>query len=61
MLVVLRILAVFAVLAIGGSLAAWLYTSDRRYLTLAWRVTKGALALALGLMALLAAERLIVL
>jgi len=36
--VVLRIVAYVAVLLIGASLAAFLFTRDRRFLRFAWRV-----------------------
>lgn len=57
-MVVLRILAVIAVIAIGGSILLYLFTGDRRYLALAWRLLKYAAILALILFGLLIAERL---
>lgn len=57
----LRVIAILAVLGIGSSIAAWIVTRQERYLVLAWRIGKGALVIALMLMALLAAERIIVL
>ena len=60
-MLLLRIVAILAVLAIGSSVLAWVVTRDRRYLQFAWRVAKGSLIVALAVMALFAAERLIVL
>jgi hypothetical protein len=60
-MLLLRLIAILAVLAIGASVLTWVITRDRRYLGLAWRVAKGLLIVALAIMALLAAERLIVL
>ena len=42
MIVVLRILALAAVLALGASVLAWLLTGDRRWLRIAWQVFKYA-------------------
>ena len=59
MLVVLRILALAAVLALGASVLAWLLTGDRRWLRIAWQVFKYAVfALALVLV-LFAGEALL--
>lgn len=60
-MLLLRLVAILAVLAIGASVLTWVVTRDRRYLALAWRIAKGALIVALAVMGLLAAERLIVL
>ena len=60
-MLLLRVIAILAVLGIGSSIAAWIVTRQERYLVLAWRIGKGALVIALMLMALLAAERIIVL
>lgn len=60
-MLLLRLVAIIAVLAIGASVLAWVVTRDQRYLHLAWRVTKGAAIIGLAIMALFAAERLIVL
>lgn len=56
----LRIIGILAVMAIGAGIVAYLFTGERRYLGLAWRIAKYALILALVLFALLAFERLIV-
>ncbi|MBS3935845.1 MAG: hypothetical protein KGZ43_06705 [Sulfuritalea sp.] len=60
MIVLLRIVAILAAVAIAASVVAYLFSGDRRYLGYAWRVAKLALILALILFALLALERLAV-
>jgi len=42
LIVVVRILALAAVLALGASVLAWLLTGDRRWLRIAWQVFKYA-------------------
>ncbi len=59
-MLLLRIVGILAVIAIGAGIVAFLFTRDRRYLGLSWRVAKYALIFALVLFALLALERLIV-
>lgn len=56
----LRIVGILTAIAVGAGIAAFLFTGDRRYLGLSWRITKYALIFALALFALLAFERLIV-
>ncbi len=56
----LRIVGLLTVIAVGAGIAAFLFTGDRRYLGLAWRIAKYALIFALALFALLAFERLLV-
>lgn len=58
-MVVIRVLAILAVIAIGVSILLHLITGERRYLSLAWRLLKYALVVALILFGLLAAERLL--
>lgn len=60
-MLILRVIVILAALTIGSSVLAWLFTRDRRYLLLASRVAKGALLLALAILVLMAAERLIIL
>lgn len=60
-MLLLRVVAILAVLGIGASVLAWVVTRDGRYLQLAWRIGKGAVIVALAVFALFAAERLIVL
>lgn len=56
----LRIVAILAALAIGAGILSYLFTGQRRYLGLSWRIAKYALIFALVLFALLVFERLIV-
>jgi hypothetical protein len=56
-LIVLRIVAFAAVLLIGASLAAFLFTRDRRFLRFAWQSFKYALLFAGVVLVLLALER----
>lgn len=57
----LRLIAILAVVTIGSSILAWLFTRDRRHLVFAGRVAKGALFFCLFVLLLLTAERLITL
>lgn len=56
----LRVVGLLAVATIGAGILAYLFTRDRRYLTLSWRVAKYALIFVLALFGLLVLERLIV-
>ncbi|NWG30263.1 MAG: hypothetical protein HXY29_02045 [Rhodocyclaceae bacterium] len=56
----LRVVGILAAIAIGAGILAYLFTGERRYLGLAWRIAKYALIFALVLFALLALERLLV-
>lgn len=49
----------FAVIAVGGAIAAYLFTRDGRYLRLAWQVFKFAVVFLLAFAALFVVERLI--
>mgnify|MGYP005831515711 CR=1 FL=1 len=59
-MLILRIIGILTAITIGSAVVAWLVTRDRRYLSLAWRASKGALVVALAIFALLIAERLLV-
>lgn len=59
-MLILRIIGILTAITIGSAVVAWLVTRDRRYLSLAWRVSKGALVVALAILVLLFAERLLV-
>lgn len=59
-MLILRIIGILTAITIGSAIIAWLVTRDRRYLSLAWRVSKGAVVVALAIFALLIAERLLV-
>ena len=61
MLLVLRIVAFVAVLLIGASLAAFLFTRDRRFLRFAWQLFKYAVLFAGVVLILLALERAVTL
>jgi len=56
-----RVIGILTAITIGSSVLAWLFTNDRRYLYLAGRVAKGALIVALTILVLMVAERLIIL
>ncbi len=59
-MLLLRIVGILTAIAVGAGILAFLFTGDRRYLGLSWRIAKYALIFALALFALLAFERLIV-
>ncbi|MDH4149778.1 MAG: hypothetical protein OEW79_04455 [Betaproteobacteria bacterium] len=59
-MLILRLIGIFALIAIGVSLAAYAYTRQRRYLQFAWRVFMATVMFVLLLMAFYAAERLLV-
>jgi hypothetical protein len=56
-LFVLRIVAFVVVILIGASLAAFLFTRDRRFLRFAWQTFKYAVLFAGVVLVLLALER----
>ena len=58
-MLILRLIGLFALIAIGVSLMLYAYTRQRRYLQFAWRVFFATLAFALLLIAFYAAERLL--
>ncbi|MCM2307290.1 MAG: hypothetical protein NDI91_07465 [Sulfuritalea sp.] len=60
-MLLLRIIGILTAITIGSGIVAWLFTRDRRYLVLSGRVALGALILALVILVLMAAERLIIL
>ena len=57
----LRIVGTLVVIAIGAGIVAYLFTGEKRYLTLAGRVAKYALMFVLLVFALMFLERVIVL
>ncbi len=59
-MLVQRLAMVLAVVAVGASLAAFLFSRDRRWLRFAWQIVKYALIFALAIFALLALERVFV-
>jgi len=58
-MVVLRLIGILVLIAIVGSIALYLFTRDRRYLTFAWRVFQFALVFLLVFLALYVLERLV--
>ena len=58
-MVVLRLIGVLVLIAIAGSIALYLFTRNRRYLTLAWRVFQFAFVFLLVFLALYVLERLV--
>lgn len=56
---VLRLVGILVLIAIGGSLALYFFTRNRRYLAFAWRVFQFAFAFLLVFMALYVLERLV--
>ena len=60
-MLLLRIVGILTTITIGSALVAWVFTRDRRYLLLSGRVAMTALVFVLLVLALMAAERLIIL
>jgi hypothetical protein len=58
-MLVLRLVGILVLITIAGSLALYLFTRNRRYLALAWRVFQFAFVFLLVFMALYALERLV--
>ena len=58
-MLVLRLVGVLVLIAILGSLALYLFTRNRRYLTVAWRIFQFAFVFLLVFMALYVLERLV--
>ena len=59
-MLVLRIVALLAAIAVGVLVMAWVFTGNRKYLRVAWRVFQFAVAGTLLFLALLFFERLLV-
>jgi hypothetical protein len=59
-MLVLRIVAILAVIAIAMGFLAFLVTGDRRYLGFSWKVLRYSVIVGLILFVLLALERLLV-
>lgn len=60
-MLVLRVLGLLAAIGITAGLVSWIFTRDRRYLQISWRIGQAALAVALIVMVLLAGERILLL
>jgi hypothetical protein len=58
-MLVLRLVGILALIAIVGSIALYLFTRNRRYLTFAWRVFQFAIVFLLAFLALYVLERLV--
>jgi hypothetical protein len=56
---VLRLIGILALIAIVGSIALYLFTRNRRYLTFAWRVFQFAFVFLLVFLAFYVLERLV--
>jgi hypothetical protein len=60
-LVVARLIAILLLLAIGLALVLYLFTRNRRFLSIAWRLFQFGVVIAIIFMALFVVERLIML
>jgi nucleoside permease NupC len=60
-MLILRLVGMLVALVVGAGIVAFLFSRDRRYLRLSWRVAKYALILTLVIMALFLLERVVVL
>ena len=58
-MVALRLIGILVLIAIVGSIALYLFTRNRRYLTFAWRVFQFAFVFLLVFLALYVLERLV--
>ncbi|HUF82132.1 MAG TPA: hypothetical protein VMN03_13435 [Burkholderiales bacterium] len=58
-MLVLRLVGILVLVAIVGSLALYLFTRNRRYLTFAWRIFQFAFVFLVIFMALYVLERLV--
>jgi hypothetical protein len=58
-MVVLRLIGILALIAIVGSIALYLFTRNRRYLTVAWRVFQFAFVFLVVFLAFYVLERLV--
>ncbi len=58
-MLILRVVALLAALGITVGVVSWIFTRDRRYLQISWRIGQAALAIALLLMVLMVGERLL--
>ena len=58
-MLILRLVGALVVIAIVGSLVLYLFTRNRRFLTIAWRIFQFAFIFLLVFMALYVLERLV--
>jgi len=59
-MLILRFVAVLVAIGIGASVFAFIFTRERRYLVLGWRLFRYAIIVALLFFALLILERVLV-
>ena len=59
-MLVLRLVVFLTAIAIGAGIVAFLFSGDRRYLALSWRITRYAILFALVVLSLFALERVAV-
>lgn len=59
-MLILRIVALLAVIGMGVAAMAWVFTGNRKYLKVAWRIFQVVLVAALLFLVLLFFERLLV-
>jgi uncharacterized membrane protein len=59
-MLILRVVALLAALGITVGVVSWIFTRDRRYLQISWRIGQAALAIALLLMVLMVGERFLI-
>ena len=58
-MLILRLVGILVLIAIVGSVALYLFTRNRRFLTIAWRIFQFAFIFLLVFMALYVLERLV--
>ena len=58
-MLVLRLVGILVLITIAGSIALYLFTRNRRFLTFAWRVFQFAFMFLLAFMAFYVLERLV--
>lgn len=59
-MLILRLIAILAVIAIAGGFLAFVLTGDRRYLEFSWKLLKYSVIVGLIIFVLLAMERLLI-
>lgn len=59
-MLILRLIAILAVISIAGGFLAFVVSGDRRYLDFSWKVLRYSVIAGLIMFALLAAERLLI-
>ncbi|MDX9700528.1 MAG: hypothetical protein RBT55_13210 [Rhodocyclaceae bacterium] len=59
-MLIVRLFALLALIGIGGSLLAWLFTGNPRYRQLAWTFFRAAVVILFVFLALFAIERVLI-